>query len=59
MSYSIGDPHGPTQQDQHFESFDEAEETAIQSSIDDRVWCVWDDKDGSVECLVFQGVAYY
>lgn len=58
MTYSIGDPQNPVESDKHYEDYDEAEEEAKQASIDDSIWCVWNDDDGAIECIVYQGIVY-
>lgn len=58
VSYSIGDQRNPTPSDAVFESFTDAEDAAKAKSADDQVWCVWS-MEGTIECLVYQGLSYF
>ena len=56
--YSIGRLESPTEDDDQFAGFMEAEVAAIESSIDDAVWAVWENTTGEVMAIAYQQIAY-
>ena len=56
--YSIGDPNMPTPEDRRFDELIDAEDAAVEATIDDHVWAVWNDENGEVLCLAFGGVLF-
>ena len=59
MTYSIGDLERPKRTDRRFEDVEEAEIAAIEASIDDGIWAVWDDNDRQVLAIVYQQDIYH
>jgi hypothetical protein len=55
--FSIGNPNNPTKDDARFEDQEDAEIAAIEASIDDSVWAVWDE-NGEVVALAFGRVIF-
>lgn len=56
--FSIGNPNNPTKDDPRFDEQEDAEVAAIEVSVDDGVWAVWDDEDGEVVALAFGRVIF-
>lgn len=54
MSYRIGNPMTDNIQLDNFEDIEDAEEAAIQASIDDDLWGVWDVQTGVWVSLAFR-----
>lgn len=60
--YSFGHPNSPQPNDPRFDTLEEAEDAAVTYTLEhpwDSLRAVRRDDDGAVECLVFEGVAYY
>lgn len=53
--FSIGDPFTGKRTDMRYETQEFADIAAIEASIDDHVWAVWDEDDGELVALAFQG----
>ena len=56
--FSIGDPCNAKKDDARFDNQQDAEVAAVEASIDDSVWAVWDDEDGEVVALAFARVIF-
>lgn len=52
--YSIGDPFTGKRTDMRYKNQEDADIAAIEASVDDHVWAVWDEDDGELVALVFQ-----
>lgn len=48
MAYSIGNPLTGEKQEEQFEELEDAEIAALEASIDDALWGVWDEDDGEL-----------
>jgi hypothetical protein len=53
MAYSIGNPITGNKEEERFEELDDAEIAALEASIDDALWGVWDEDDGELMSLAF------
>lgn len=53
MTYSIGNPITGSKEPENFEELDDAETAAVEASIDDSLWGVWDNDDGELVSLAF------
>lgn len=53
MAYSIGNPITGEKQEDRFEELEDAEVAALEASIDDSLWGVWDEDDGELISLAF------
>jgi hypothetical protein len=53
MAYSIGNPLTGEKQEEQFEELEDAEIAALEASIDDALWGVWDEDDGELVSLAF------
>ncbi len=56
--FSAGHLTSPLPTDQLFGEYADAEKTAIDGSIDDDVWSVWEDESGEVRAVIYQQIAY-
>lgn len=56
--YSIGRLESPSLDDAQYETVQEAEIAAIEASIDDGVWAVWENDSGDVLAIVYQSEVY-
>jgi len=56
--YSIGRLESPAPDDEQFSNLEDAETAAIEASIDDGVWAVWDNASGEVLSVVYGSIAY-
>jgi hypothetical protein len=54
MMYSIGNPMTGAKEEERFEELEDAEVAALEASIDDALWGVWDEDDGELVPLAFQ-----
>lgn len=54
MTYSIGDPHIGKRTDMLYEDQESADIAAIEASVDNHIWAIWDEDDGELVALVFQ-----
>ena len=53
MTYLIGNPITGEKQEDQFEELEDAEIAALEASIDDSLWGVWDEDDGELVSLAF------
>jgi hypothetical protein len=53
MTYRIGNPLTGAKEPEEYEELEDAEIAAIQASIDDGLWGVWDEDDGELVSLAF------
>jgi len=51
--YSIGLPLIGKKEEERFEELEDAEIAALEASIDDSLWGVWDEDDGELVSLAF------
>lgn len=51
MTYVIGNPLTNTLEPEHYEELEDAEIAALEASIDDSLWGVWDEDDGELVSL--------
>ncbi len=56
--YSIGRLESPAEDDDQFANFTDAEIAAIEASIDDAVWSVWENTTGEVLSIAYQQIIY-
>jgi hypothetical protein len=56
--YSIGRLERPQPDDEQFDDFVDAEVKAIEESIDDAVWAVWENESGEILAIVYMQVVY-
>ncbi len=56
--YSIGRLESPAEDDDQFAGFMEAEVAAIEASIDDAVWAVWENTTGELLAICYQQTAF-
>lgn len=52
--FSIGDPFTGKRTDVRYETQELADIAAIEASIDDHVWGIWDEDDEELVALAFQ-----
>ena len=52
--YSTGRLESPTEDDDQFAGFMEAEIAATEASIDDAVWAVWENTTGELLAICYQ-----
>ena len=52
--FSIGNPETGKRTDMRYEKQELADIAAIEASIDDQIWAVWDEDDGELVALAFQ-----
>lgn len=52
--FSIGDPLTGKRTDMHYETQELADIAAIEASLNDHIWAVWDEDDGELVALAFQ-----
>lgn len=57
-AHGIGRLESPAEDDRQFAEFEDAEIAAIEASIDDGVWAVWENKTGEVLSVIYQRIAY-
>lgn len=53
MAYSIGNPLNGEKQEEQFEELEDAEIAALEASVDDGLWGIWDEDDGELVSLAF------
>jgi len=58
-AYSIGRLESPGPNDEQFAELDAAEIAAIEASIDDGVWGVWENKSGELMAIVYQLTSFH
>lgn len=58
MTYSVGILTSPQKDDERFDELEEAETKAMENSIDDDTWGVWDDKSGELLSIAYQSQVY-
>lgn len=51
--YTIGNPLTGKKEEKRFEELEDAEIAALEASIDDALWGVWDEDDGELVSLAF------
>jgi hypothetical protein len=51
--FSIGNPITGNKKEDRFEELEDAEIAALEHSIDDALWGVWDEEDGELVSLAF------
>ncbi len=56
--FSAGHLTSPLPTDQRFREYADAEKAAINGSVDDDVWAVWEDESGEVRAVIYQQIAY-
>lgn len=56
--FSIGRLEYPRADDDQYAEFMKAELAAIEYSIDDSVWAVWENESGEVLSIVYQTITY-
>lgn len=59
QKYSVGRLENPTKDDEQFDDVVDAEITAIERSIDDGVWAVWENKTDEIIAIVYQQHTYH
>src|SRR3989304_4449210 len=52
--YSIGRLEYPAEDDEQFKELPDAEQTAIEASVDDAVWAVWENESGELMMIAYQ-----
>ena len=48
----------PRPDDPRFKKYAEAEQAALDGSVDDDVWAVWQDDSGEILAIVYQGQVF-
>ncbi len=56
--FSAGHLTSPLTTDQRFGEYADAEKAAIDGSVDDNVWSVWEDESGEVRAVIYQQIVY-
>jgi len=58
-TFSCGHLEYPKDTDDHFDTLEEAEESAIDGSIDDSAWDVWEDETGDLCSIAYGRQLFY
>jgi hypothetical protein len=58
VAFKIGNPLTGFKEDETYEEVEDAEEAAINASIDDSLWGVWDEETKDWLSLVFMQTLY-
>jgi hypothetical protein len=56
--FSAGHLIAPQPSDSRFDELGDAVNKAIEASVDDDVWAVWEDDSGEVLAVVYQQIVY-
>jgi len=56
--FSAGHLTSPRPDDPRFNEYAEAEQAAVNKSVDDDVWAVWEDESGEILAIVYQGQVF-
>jgi hypothetical protein len=56
--FSAGHLTNPRPDDPRFNEYAEAEQAAVDKSVDDGVWAVWQDDSGEILTIVYQGQVF-
>lgn len=54
MEYKVGILTRPSDDDILYDEIEDADEAALNNSIDDDVWAVWDVHDGELMSIAYQ-----
>lgn len=54
MAFIIGSPLTGTKEPERYKELEDAEIAALEASIDDSLWGVWDEEDGELVSLAFE-----
>jgi len=57
--YSIGRLEYPAEDDEQFKELPDAEQTAIEASVDDAVLAVWENESGELMMIAYQQTAFH
>jgi hypothetical protein len=56
--FSAGHLVSPRPDDPRFKEWAQAEQVAVDRSVDDDVWAVWQDDSGEILAIVYQGQVF-
>lgn len=56
--FSAGHLTSPLPNDQRFAQYADAEQAAVNGSVDNDVWSVWEDESGEVRAVIYQQIVY-
>ena len=56
--FSAGDLTNPRPEDPRFKEYAEAEQAALDGSVEDGVWAIWQDESGEILAIVYQGQVF-
>jgi len=57
-SYKVAPLFNPNKDPETFDDYEDAEIKAIENSIDDDAWGVWDEETDHLEAIAYQSTAY-
>jgi hypothetical protein len=56
--FSAGHLTSPRPDDPRFNEYTEVEQAALDGSVDDSAWAIWQDDSGEILAIVYRGQVY-